>query len=83
MQKYSDNIVTTNALYGGSHNQFTHYFSRFGIQFRFVVGDDPADYERAIDERTRGLYCESIGKLILYLSSFRCRHLTFLPPLPR
>jgi O-acetylhomoserine/O-acetylserine sulfhydrylase len=56
-----DNIVTTNALYGGSFNQFKHFFKRFNIHFKFVIGDDPKDFEAAIDEKTKGLYCESIG----------------------
>ncbi|MBN2812636.1 MAG: aminotransferase class I/II-fold pyridoxal phosphate-dependent enzyme, partial [Bacteroidales bacterium] len=56
-----DNIVTTSYLYGGTFNQFKVQFKRLGFEARFVTGDDPAGYERLIDERTRALYVETIG----------------------
>ncbi len=56
-----DNIVTTSYLYGGTYNQFKVQFKRLGFEARFVTGDDPAGYERLIDERTRALYVETIG----------------------
>ena len=34
---------------------------RLGIAVKFVVGDDPADFEKLIDEKTRALYVETIG----------------------
>ena len=45
-----DNFVSTSYLYGGTYNQFKVQFKRLGIQVRFVQGDDPADYEAAIDD---------------------------------
>jgi O-acetylhomoserine/O-acetylserine sulfhydrylase len=56
-----DNIVSTSYLYGGTFNQFKVQFARLGFQVRFVEGDDPAAYEKLIDERTRALYVETIG----------------------
>jgi len=53
-----DNILTTSYLYGGTFNQFKVFFKRFGIEFRFIEGDNPADFAKAIDSRTRGI-CES------------------------
>ncbi|MCP4661959.1 MAG: O-acetylhomoserine aminocarboxypropyltransferase/cysteine synthase [bacterium] len=56
-----DNIVSTSYLYGGTYNQFKVSFPRLGIRAKFVDGDDPEDFRRAIDERTRALYVETIG----------------------
>jgi O-acetylhomoserine/O-acetylserine sulfhydrylase len=56
-----DNIVSTSFLYGGTYNQFKVQFKRLGFHVRFVEGDDPADYEKLIDDRTRAIYIETIG----------------------
>ncbi len=56
-----DNIVSATSLYGGTWNQFKVQFPRLGIDVRFVGTDDFAGWERAIDDRTRALYVESIG----------------------
>ena len=34
---------------------------RFGIGVKFVESDDPAEFEKVIDEHTKGIYVESIG----------------------
>ena len=56
-----DNIVSTSYLYGGTYNQFKVSFPRLGIGTKFVEGDDPTDFAKAIDARTRALYVETIG----------------------
>lgn len=56
-----DNIVSTSYVYGGTYNQFKVTLPRLGIQVRFVEGDDPEDYRRAIDENTKAIYVETIG----------------------
>jgi len=56
-----DNIVTTSFLYGGTYNQFKVTLPRLGIEVRFVEGDDAEDFRRAIDDRTKALYVETIG----------------------
>ena len=56
-----DNIVASSSLYGGTYNQFKVTLPRLGIDVRFVDGDDPENYRRAIDEDTKALYVESIG----------------------
>ncbi|CEQ38925.1 SPOSA6832_00377 [Sporobolomyces salmonicolor] len=50
-----DNVLTTSYLYGGSYNQFKVFFKRFGIDFRFVDGDNPADFEKLIDDKTKAI----------------------------
>jgi O-acetylhomoserine (thiol)-lyase len=56
-----ENIVSTSNLYGGTYNQFKVTFPRLGINVKFVNGDDPAGFEKAIDDRTRAVYIETIG----------------------
>ena len=57
-----DNIVSTSNLYGGTYNQFKVAFPRLGITTKFVKGgDDPAEFEKLIDEKTKAVYLESIG----------------------
>jgi O-acetylhomoserine/O-acetylserine sulfhydrylase len=56
-----DNIVSTSNLYGGTYNQFKVTLPRLGIGVKFVDGDDPAAFRRAIDPGTKALYVESIG----------------------
>ena len=56
-----DNIVSSSSLYGGTYNQFKVALPRLGIGVKFVDGDDPENFRRAIDTRTKALYVESIG----------------------
>lgn len=56
-----ENIVSTNLLYGGTYNQFKVTFPRLGIDVKFVEGDEPAEFEALIDDKTKALYIETIG----------------------
>jgi len=56
-----DNVVATSYLYGGTYNLFKVTLPRLGIGVRFVEGDDPADFRRAIDAKTKAIYLETIG----------------------
>jgi len=55
------NFVSSSALYGGTHTMFDATLGRFGIEARFVDGDDPDAFAAAIDDNTRFLYTEVIG----------------------
>ncbi|MBW9265078.1 MAG: aminotransferase class I/II-fold pyridoxal phosphate-dependent enzyme [Candidatus Thiodiazotropha sp. (ex. Lucinisca nassula)] len=56
-----DNIVSTSQLYGGTYNLFAHTFPRQGIEVRMASFDDYEKLEQLIDDKTRALFCESIG----------------------
>ena len=58
---HGDNLVTSSALYGGTHTLFDVTLSRFGIEARFVDGDNPDAYAKNIDENTKLLYTEIVG----------------------
>ncbi|MCP4643165.1 MAG: O-acetylhomoserine aminocarboxypropyltransferase/cysteine synthase, partial [bacterium] len=59
--KAGQNFVSSQTLYGGTHNLFANTLKDFGIEARFVDASDPANFAAAIDENTRFLYCETIG----------------------
>lgn len=56
-----DNIVSTSQLYGGTYNFFAHSLPRQGIEVRMASFDDYSGLEQHIDEKTRAIFCESIG----------------------
>jgi O-acetylhomoserine (thiol)-lyase len=56
-----ENIISTSQLYGGTYNLFAHTFPRQGIDVRMVSHDDYEGVEKQIDDRTRAIFCESIG----------------------
>ena len=56
-----DNIVSVAKLYGGTYNLFAHTLPRQGIEVRFAAHDDIAALEALIDDKTRAVFCESIG----------------------
>ena len=56
-----DNIVSTSQLYGGTYNLFAHTLPNQGIEARLLAHDDFEGFENAIDDRTKAIFCESIG----------------------
>ena len=56
-----DNIVSTSQLYGGTYNLFAHTFPQQGIDVRMASFDDFEGLENKIDDKTRAVFCESIG----------------------
>lgn len=56
-----DNIVSTSQLYGGTYNLFAHSLPRQGVEVRMASFDDYDKLESLIDNKTKALFCESIG----------------------
>jgi len=54
-------IVASKAIYGGSHNLFTHTLPRFGITTSFVDPRDTQAFGAAIRPETRLVFAEVIG----------------------
>jgi O-acetylhomoserine/O-acetylserine sulfhydrylase len=61
IMQQGDNIVSSSFLYGGTYNQFKVTFKRLGFKVKFADGDNPADFESKIDDRTKAIYVETIG----------------------
>ncbi len=56
-----DNIIATTQLYGGTYNLFAHTLPRLGIEVKFADAKDIDGMAALIDDRTRAVFCESIG----------------------
>ena len=56
-----DNIVSASQLYGGTYNLFAHTLPQMGITTRFADATKPETFAALIDERTKAIFCESVG----------------------
>ncbi|MFI3316479.1 MAG: O-acetylhomoserine aminocarboxypropyltransferase/cysteine synthase family protein [Rikenellaceae bacterium] len=65
-----DNFIVCPSLYGGSYNQFKVSLPRLGVEARFVSGGTREDYEKLIDDNTKGIYVESIGNSDYHIPDF-------------
>jgi O-acetylhomoserine (thiol)-lyase len=60
-----DEIISANNLYGGTYTQFDAILPQFGITTRFVDPNDPKNFEKAITDKTRAIFIETIGNPVL------------------
>ena len=56
-----DEIVAASTLYGGTYNLFAVTLPRLGIKTVFVDPDDPENFRKAINEKTRVVFIETLG----------------------
>jgi O-acetylhomoserine (thiol)-lyase len=56
-----DNIVSARNLYGGTYTQFSDILPALGIKVKFVDSNDPQNFARAIDDKTRALFVETVS----------------------
>ena len=66
-----DNFISSSFVYGGTYNQFKVAFKRLGIEARFAEGDDPLNFEKLIDNKTKAIYIETIGNPRLSIPDFK------------
>ena len=55
-----ENIVASETIYGGTYNLLAHTLPRYGITAKFVT-PEPEEFEKAIDDKTKALYVETLG----------------------
>jgi O-acetylhomoserine (thiol)-lyase len=65
-----DEIVSANNLYGGTYQLFHHTLPKLGRIIKFVDSQDPESFKRAITDRTRAIYAETIGNPKLDVPDF-------------
>jgi O-acetylhomoserine (thiol)-lyase len=65
-----DNIVTSSTLYGGTYNLFAHTLPRYGIEVRFADYREPDSFAKLIDNRTKAIFCESVGNPLGNVTDF-------------
>lgn len=56
-----DEIVAASTLYGGTYEQFTVTLKKLGIKVILVDPDDPDNFRKAITDKTKALYGETLG----------------------
>lgn len=56
-----DEIVAASTLYGGTYNLFQYTLPKYGIKTVFVDPDEPENFRKAITEKTKAIFIESIG----------------------
>lgn len=63
-----DEVVSANNLYGGTYTMFDSILPQFGIKANFVDPSDASNFEKAITDRTRVLFIETIGNPVLQVT---------------
>ena len=56
-----DHVISSDSLYGGTYNAFSHTLARFGISVSLVDFSDPARVQGAIRPNTKAIFAETIG----------------------
>lgn len=56
-----ENFVSVPQLYGATYTYFAHVLPRLGVEVRFAANDHPDSIAARIDERTKAVFCETVG----------------------
>ena len=56
-----DNIVSARNLYGGTYTQFNDILPKLGITTTFVDSREPENFAKAINDKTRAIFCETVS----------------------
>jgi O-acetylhomoserine (thiol)-lyase len=56
-----DEIVSSSSLYGGTYNLFHYTLPKLGITVKFVDPSDPEAFRRAVTDKTKAFFGESVG----------------------
>ncbi|HNI99669.1 MAG TPA: PLP-dependent transferase, partial [Leptospiraceae bacterium] len=54
-------VVSSSSLYGGTYNLFHYTFPKLGIKVHFVDPSNPENFRKAVNDKTRAFYCETLG----------------------
>jgi O-acetylhomoserine (thiol)-lyase len=65
-----DEIVSANNLYGGTYELFHYTLPKLGRKVRFVDSAKPSEFKKAVNEKTRAIYAETIGNPKLDVPDF-------------
>jgi O-acetylhomoserine (thiol)-lyase len=66
-----DEIVSANNLYGGTYELFHYTFPKLGRKVTFVDSSKPEEFKKAITQKTRAIYAETIGNPKLDVPDFK------------
>lgn len=62
-----DEVVAASNLYGGTYNLFANTLPRYGIAVKFVDPEDPENFRKAINDKTKAVFAETIGNPSLHV----------------
>jgi O-acetylhomoserine (thiol)-lyase len=65
-----DEIVSADNLYGGTYQLFHYTFPKLGRTVKFVDSRKPEAFKKAISEKTKGIYVETVGNPKLDVPDF-------------
>ncbi|MDZ4726640.1 MAG: O-acetylhomoserine aminocarboxypropyltransferase/cysteine synthase [Leptospira sp.] len=54
-------IVASSSLYGGTYNLLHYTFPKLGIKVHFVDQSNPENFRKAVNDKTRAFYAETLG----------------------
>lgn len=60
-----DEVISAINLYGGTYTMFNNILPQFGISVKFVTPENPENFTRALSEKTKAIYIETIGNPVL------------------
>jgi O-acetylhomoserine (thiol)-lyase len=66
-----DEIVSASNLYGGTYTMFDSILPQFDIHVNLVDASDPESFAKAITEKTRAIFIETIGNPVLEVTDIR------------
>jgi cystathionine beta-lyase/cystathionine gamma-synthase len=66
-----DHVIFQNDLYGGTHHAIVKEFPRYGIEYTFVDGADPKNFEKAIRKGTKVIYIETPSNPTLKITDIK------------
>jgi len=65
-----DEIVSADNLYGGTYQLFHYTFPKLGRTVKFVNSRKPEEFKKAITDKTKGIYVETVGNPKLDVPDF-------------
>lgn len=61
LAKAGENIVSSKTIYGGTYNYLAHTLPLYGITTSFVDPEEEGSFEKAINDKTKALFIETLG----------------------
>jgi len=65
-----DEFISANNLYGGTYTMFNDILPQFGIKCNFVDPKNPENFKKAINNKTKAIFIETIGNPVLDVVDF-------------
>jgi len=65
-----DEFISANNLYGGTWTMFNDILPQFGIKCKFVDPKNPDNFKKALTDRTKAIFVETIGNPVLDVVDF-------------